>query len=60
MSGKNSRARRKLAIDASVRSAYGHDVSETIAKFDERQMRIYEKYLKLNVDKKAWLDALEL
>ena len=60
VSGKNSRARRVLAVGAARLAAYGSDVSGIVANFDERQMRIYQKYLKIHGDKKAWWDALEL
>lgn len=45
MSGKNSRARRKLAVKTARDFVYGKDVDETLKGFDERQMRIYNKYI---------------
>jgi len=45
MSGKNSRARRKLAVKTARDFVYGKDVAETLNGFDERQIRIYNKYI---------------
>ena len=61
-SGKNSRQRRKDAVNSANKMAYsiGTPYNDDINPFDnDRQRRIFEKYYRMTISKKNFLDALE-
>lgn len=58
MSGANSRARRVEAVKAAEAFAYGH-IKAMPEHFDERQDRIFNKYIGQFANRKSFYDELD-
>jgi len=58
MSGANSRAKRVEAVKAAEAFAYGH-IKAVPEHFDERQERIFDKYVGQFANRKSYYEQLD-